>query len=141
MPAPASVANGPPACPIYIVDDDVMFRDSVMFLLTTAGFDVVPPMSGGQFLDRVSQLAPGCVLVDLRMPDIDGFTLMALLGDRLASFPVIVLTGHGDLASAVRATRLGAMDFLEKPVDADELVAAITAVALRTGHAVRHHGQ
>ncbi len=119
--------------PIYIVDDDVMFRESVMFLLTTAGFNAIPPMSGREFVDRLPGLTPGCVLVDLRMPDIDGFGLIAALGDRLPAFPVIVVTGHGDMSSAVRATRLGALDFLEKPVDADELFATVASVSSRAG--------
>jgi two-component system response regulator FixJ len=114
---------------LYIVDDDLMFRESIVFLLETAGFLVATDMTSRDFLANVPNLAPGTVLVDLRMPDIDGFDLIRLLGDRIAEFPVIVITGHGDIASAVRATHLGAVDFLEKPILIADLVASINAVA------------
>jgi two-component system response regulator FixJ len=119
---------------LYVVDDDVMFRDSIVFLLESSGFSVAANMTPRDFLSRLPQLDPGTVLVDLRMPDIDGFDLIRMLGDRIAAFPVIVITGHGDMASAVRATHLGAVDFLEKPVTIADLVESINAVvALQFG--------
>ena len=114
---------------LYVVDDDVMFRNSIVFLLESAGFSVAADMTPRDFLGRLSQLDPGTVLVDLRMPDIDGFDLIKMLGDHITAFPVIVITGHGDIASAVRATHLGAADFLEKPVPIDDLIESINAIA------------
>jgi two-component system response regulator FixJ len=116
--------------PVYVVDDDQMFRESIVFLLETAGFTVAANMTSRSFLDNLPNLASGTVLVDLRMPDIDGFDLIRLMGDRIATFPVIVITGHGDIASAVRATHLGAADFLEKPLLINDLVESINAIAL-----------
>jgi two-component system response regulator FixJ len=115
--------------PLYVVDDDAMFRASIVFLLETAGFIVLADMTARAFLAKVPTLAPGILLVDLRMPDIDGLDLIRLLGKRIAAFPVIVITGHGDIASAVRATHLGATDFLEKPVQMEDLVESINATA------------
>jgi two-component system response regulator FixJ len=114
---------------LYVVDDDLMFRESIVFRLETAGYSVATHMTSRVFLERLPNLCPGTVLVDLRMPDIDGFDLIRMLSDRIAAFPVIVITGHGDVASAVRATHLGAVDFLDKPLNFDDLVESINTVA------------
>jgi two-component system, LuxR family, response regulator FixJ len=100
---------------IFIVDDDVAVRDSLEILLQSAGHAVRSFASGQEFLDVVSSLAPGCLIVDVRMPGMDGFELQRRLGERQLSIPVIVITGHGDVPMAVRAIREGAVDFIEKP--------------------------
>lgn len=125
--------GGSGRAPVYVVDDDVMFRDSVVFLLRSAGIVVNDPMTGRDFVAVVESLPPGCVLVDLRMPEVDGFAVLAALAPRADQFPVIVVTGHGDSASADHAIRLGAVAFLQKPVDEGVLLAAI-ASATRQMH-------
>jgi two-component system response regulator FixJ len=100
---------------IFIVDDDVAVRDSLEILLQSAGHAVRSFASGQEFLDVVSSLGPGCLIVDVRMPGMDGFELQRRLGERQLSIPVIVITGHGDVPMAVRAIRGGAVDFIEKP--------------------------
>jgi two-component system, LuxR family, response regulator FixJ len=100
---------------IFVVDDDVAVRDSLEILLQSAGHAVRSFASGQEFLDVVSSLGPGCLIVDVRMPGMDGFELQRRLGERRLSIPVIVITGHGDVPMAVRAIRGGAVDFIEKP--------------------------
>lgn len=109
---------------VYVVDDDPMIRRSLSFALTTAGFSVRPFVSGRDFVEALSTLQPGCVLLDLRMPDMDGFVVLESLGDRRVDLPVVVMTGHGDVATAVKAMKAGARDFIEKPC-ADEVLLAV----------------
>ena len=113
--------------PLYVVEDDVMFRDSVAFMLRSAGIVVADPMTGRDFVAIAERLPPGCVLVDLRMPEVDGFAVLAALAPRSREFPAIVVTGHGDRASAETAGRLGAVAFLQKPFDECVLLAAIAS--------------
>jgi two-component system response regulator FixJ len=100
---------------VYVVDDDQMVRRSLSFALNVAGFEVRAFASGRDFLDELDLLASGCVLLDLRMPGIDGIGVLDALGDRLGRFPVVVITAHGDVESAVKAMKRGSTDFLEKP--------------------------
>ncbi|UZK69061.1 response regulator [Sphingomonas sp. S1-29] len=99
----------------YIVDDDQMVRRALGFALKASGFDTLSFASGRDFLDRVDGLTSGCVLLDLRMPGMDGIAVIEALGDRVHRFPVAVISGHGDLEVAVKAMKRGASDFLEKP--------------------------
>jgi len=110
---------------IFIVDDDVAVRDSLEILLQSAGHAVRSFASGQEFLDVVSSLGPGCLIVDVRMPDMDGFELQRRLGERQLSIPVIVITGHGDVPMAVRAIRGGAIDFIEKPFSERAIIDSI----------------
>ena len=110
---------------IHLIDDDEAVRRSVGFLLRTAGFEVATYPSGTDFLGSVDGLTIGCVLVDIRMPDIDGLEVQAILARRGIGLPVIVLTGHGDITLAVRAIKAGAVDFLEKPFEKEALLASI----------------
>lgn len=116
---------------IYIVDDDTGVRVSTAFFLQAAGFSPRPYSSGRQLLADVAGLRPGCVLLDIRMPDMDGFEVIERLLPRRAQFPVVVMTGHGDVATAVRSMKLGACDFLEKPFDEDVLVATLERLFLQ----------
>lgn len=109
---------------VYVVDDDPMIRLSMSFALSTAGFTVRPFVSGRDFVEELSALQPGCVLLDIRMPDIDGFAVLEAMRDRLTDLPVVVMTGHGDVVTAVRAMKAGARDFIEKPC-ADEVLLAV----------------
>lgn len=101
--------------PVYIVDDDEAVRDSLAIQLEAAGFTVTSFASGLDFLAKVSSLAPGCLISDVRMPEIDGLELQTRLAGMKLKFPVIIMTGHGDIDLAVRAMRAGAVDFVEKP--------------------------
>ncbi|MEO0981426.1 MAG: response regulator [Pseudomonadota bacterium] len=102
---------------VHIVDDDDAIRHSASFMLRHAGFDVATYASGPLFLDALKDSPDGCVLLDVRMPDMDGLEVQAELTARGAALPVIVLTGHGDVSVAVQAMKAGASDFLEKPFE------------------------
>lgn len=113
---------------VYIVDDDTSVRRSVSFALTTAGFSVRAFASGQDFLDAADTLAPGCVLLDLRMPDLGGLAVLRELGKRQRRFPVVTITGYGDVETAVSAMKLGSRDFLEKPFSDAALLSVLDAV-------------
>jgi two-component system response regulator FixJ len=121
-----------PADPIvHIVDDDPAMRDSLAFLLSTAGFDVKLHESAIQFLDSGAK-PEGCVVTDIRMPEMDGLELVRRLKATSPQLPVIVMTGHGDVSLAVEAMKLGASDFVEKPFEDEILLNAIrSAIELR----------
>jgi two-component system response regulator FixJ len=110
---------------VHLVDDEEAIRRSAGFLLRTAGFEVMTYESGTAFLAAVGHAAPGCVLLDIRMPGLDGLEVQRVLGERGIGFPVIVLTGHGDITLSVRAIKAGAVDFLEKPFEKAALLHAI----------------
>ena len=115
---------------VYVIDDDEAMRDSLNFLLDSSGFVVALFETAQQFLDALPQLAFGCVVSDVRMPGVDGIELLKRLKALRSGFPIVVITGHGDVPLAVEAMKLGAMDFLEKPFEDERLIAMIEA-ALR----------
>jgi two-component system response regulator FixJ len=110
---------------VHLVDDDDAIRRSAGFLLKTSGFSVVPYASGDAFLAQAKSAAPGCVLLDIRMPGMDGLDVQQAMIDRGIALPVVMLTGHGDVTLAVRAMKAGAVDFLEKPFEKIALLAAV----------------
>lgn len=112
---------------IHVVDDDEGMRDSLAFLLDSSGFSVRLYDGAGAFLDTLASAPPGCILSDIRMPDIDGLELLRRVkaGGRL--LPVVLMTGHGDVPLAVEAMKLGAADFIEKPFDDEVLLKALHA--------------
>ncbi len=123
---------------VHVIDDDEAMRDSLAFLLTTAGMASQTYESALAFLDQLEGAAPGCVVTDIRMPDMNGLELVRRLKEREAPYPIIVITGHGDVPLAVEAMKAGVVDFLEKPFDDDTLLAAIdTALSAsdKAGHA------
>jgi two-component system response regulator FixJ len=115
---------------VHVVDDDEAIRESLSFLLATAGFPVRPYASAQAFLDCLPTVRSGCLITDVRMPDMDGIELLRCLRARGADLPVIVITGHGDIPLAVEAMKIGAIDFIEKPFDDERLIAAIRAACL-----------
>jgi FixJ family two-component response regulator len=116
---------------VYVVDDDRDVRRSLSFMLGASDIRSYPFGSGEDFLEALPTLQPGCVLLDLRMPQMDGFDVMRELAQRELDWPVIVMTGHGEVPVAVRAMKLGAVDFIEKPFSEDALLACFaTAFAL-----------
>ncbi|HEY9554762.1 response regulator transcription factor [Allosphingosinicella sp.] len=107
------------------MDDDRDVRRSISFMLGTAELSSRPFGSGADFLESLGELQPGCILLDIRMPEIDGFEVMAELSRRGIDWPVIVMTGHGEVSIAVRAMKLGAVDFIEKPFDEGLLLSSL----------------
>jgi two-component system response regulator FixJ len=123
---------------VHVVDDDPAFLRSMEALLDSAGFATCTYDSALAVLDAASQLSGGCVLLDVQMPGMDGLDLQANLNELGIRLPVIVMTGQGDVAIAVRAMKAGAVDFIEKPFDDDLLLMAIeTALAAAAGQASR----
>ena len=110
---------------VYVVDDDEAMRDSLGFLLGSAGFDVTLFESAQHFLDAVSEVDFGCVVTDMRMPGVDGIELLKRLKGSRSALPVVVMTGHGDIPLAVEAMKLGASDFIEKPFEDERLIAMV----------------
>src|ERR1700688_1899546 len=116
---------------VHIVDDDESLRRALQRLLRAAGYTALTYGTAAAILEVAPRLS-GCILLDLRMPDMDGIEVQARLGKLGIRLPVIVVTGHGDVPTAVQAMKAGALDFIEKPIDEDRLFAAIDA-ALLTG--------
>lgn len=112
---------------IHIVDDEEAIRRSAGFMLKTSGYAVTTFESGVAFLRAAKTVEPGCVLLDVRMPDMDGLEVQRQLAERGVSMPIVVLTGHGDVSTAVRAIKAGAVDFIEKPFEKIVLLSAIVA--------------
>jgi two-component system, LuxR family, response regulator FixJ len=123
---------------VHVIDDDEAVRHSLTFLLKTAGMEVRTYDSASAFLGTLPQITSGCVVTDVRMPDITGIELLHHLKERKFALPVIVITGHADVPLAVEAMKSGAMDFLEKPFDDDALLVAVNAALRDQGaHAKR----
>lgn len=112
---------------IYVIDDDDAVRQSLEFLLSTAGIKSRGFESGKAFIDALPQIDSGCVVTDVRMPEVTGIDLLKHVREHKPDLPVIVITGHGDIALAVEAMKIGAVDFLEKPFDDEVLIAAVKA--------------
>jgi two-component system response regulator FixJ len=110
---------------VYLVDDDDAVRRSAGFMLKTAGYEVEAFASGVEFLKHVRQAEPGCILLDVRMPVMDGLEVQGELNAQGIPMPVIVLTGHGDVTVAVAAMKAGAIDFIEKPFEKATLLSAL----------------
>lgn len=110
---------------VFVVDDDPAVRESLSLLVGTMGLNVEAYDSARAFLDVYSPSRPGCLILDMRLPDVGGLDLLEKLANINAPIPVIVLTGHGDVPAAVQAMRTGAMDFIEKPCDSDRLLTRI----------------
>jgi len=110
---------------IHVVDDDESVRGAMKRLLAAAGYGVQTYASAGEFLLHPPQDTPGCLLLDLRMPGPSGLDLQESLVRHGVRLPVIFFTGHGDLATGIRAMKAGAVDFLTKPVERKPLLAAI----------------
>jgi two-component system response regulator FixJ len=118
---------------VYIVDDDDAIRRSVGFALKTSGFQVRTFEGGAELLK--ADLEAGCILLDIRMPGMDGLEVQEALKMQGTTLPVIIMTGHGDVALAVRAMKAGAVDFIEKPFQKSVLLAALEQAFGRLRHA------
>jgi two-component system, LuxR family, response regulator FixJ len=126
---------------VYLVDDDDAVRRSASFMLRTSGFDVEAFSSGVEFLKHVKQAEPGCILLDVHMPGMDGLEVQRELNTQGVTMPVIVLTGHGDVNVAVTAMKAGALDFIEKPFEKAVLVSALEEGFTQIERSDRDHGR
>ena len=116
---------------VHIVDDEEPVRKSLAFLLTMAGFTVRVHESATTFVEAAPSIRNGCLVTDLRMPDMSGVELLRKLGALSAHIPSIVITGHGDVPMAVAAMKAGALDFIEKPFEDEVLIEAIKRAAAK----------
>src|SRR5580704_4604083 len=122
----------PPEKPIvHVIDDDEAARQSLAFLLRAADLEVRAYESAMAFLAAAAPVPAGCIITDVRMPEISGIDLLRRLKELKVALPVIVITGHGDVPLAVEAMKFGAADFLEKPFDDEILLAAVRAALNR----------
>jgi two-component system, LuxR family, response regulator FixJ len=110
---------------VHIVDDDDSVRRSAAFMLRHAGYHVETHISGVEFLKNAKNAERGCVLLDVRMPEMDGLQVQQEMAKSGIDMPVVVLTGHGDISVAVKAMRAGAVNFIEKPYEKEALLHAI----------------
>lgn len=110
---------------VFIVDDDAAVRDSLSLLMLSANLASETFAGAQEFLERVTLDRPGCLVLDVRMPDVDGLELQRRLAERGSRLPVIMLSGHGDIPMAVQALRAGALDFIPKPFDSKALLARV----------------
>ncbi len=110
---------------VWVVDDDPDILDALRFSLEANGWSIRTYTSTNAFLEEVDMEQPGCIILDIRMPEITGIELQDILLDRNCLLPVIFLTGHGDMNTAIRAFRHGAYDFLQKPASPGELLALL----------------
>jgi len=121
-----------PSSPVvHVIDDDDAARDSLMFLLRSAQIEVRSYETAPAFLATAKTVATGCIITDVRMPEMTGIELLRRLREMGAGIPVIVITGHGDIPLAVEAMKYGAADFFEKPYDDEALLAAVRAALNR----------
>jgi two-component system response regulator FixJ len=110
---------------VHVVDDDEAMRESLAFLLSSAGFDARTYDSAASFLEHAADLSSGCIVTDVRMPGMSGLELTRQLKANGVPLPIVMITGHGDIPLAVESMKAGVSDFLEKPFHDDALLAAI----------------
>jgi RNA polymerase sigma factor (sigma-70 family) len=125
---------------VYVVDDDAAVRESLAWLIQSVELRVVPCADARAFLDAYQRTVPGCLVLDVRMRGMSGLDLQAELARREIAIPTIIVTGHGDVAMAVRAMKMGAVDFIEKPFNDQELLEKIQR-AIDADHAARQGGR
>jgi len=118
---------------VHIVDDDAPMRDSVAFLLSAEDIATRTYDGARALLDRSAALEPGCIITDIRMPDMNGLEMVLELKRAGVAHPVIVLTGHADVSLAVQAMKAGVADFLEKPFEGEALLRAVRATLSQSG--------
>jgi two-component system response regulator FixJ len=118
---------------VFVVDDDEAVRDSLQLLLEATGYQVQVFEAARYALEACSSSMPGCIITDIRMPEMDGLEFQEKLAKLRSDIPVIVITGHGDVPLAVRAMKAGAADFIEKPFSHETLLASIEASLIKSG--------
>src|SRR6267143_5270632 len=123
---------------VYVIDDDEAMRDSLIFLLDSANFKVTLFETALSFLEALPGLDFGCVVSDVRMPGLDGIELLKRMKAGNSTFPIVIMTGHGDIPLAVEAMKLGAIDFLEKPFEDDRLITMIEMAVQQAAPAAKN---
>lgn len=126
---------------VHVIDDDEAVRTSLAFLLEMSDLPARTYASAAEFLAISGGLTSGCIVTDVRMPEMSGLDLVRRLKERSVALPVIVITGHGDVPLAVEAMRAGVTDFLEKPFDDAALLASIRSALSTTAEASRHDAE
>ncbi|TPW05014.1 MAG: two-component system, LuxR family, response regulator FixJ [bacterium] len=126
---------------IHVVDDDAAIRDSLAFLLDTANLASRTYESAAALLAHAANLEPGCIVTDVRMPDMSGLEMVRRLAELGVHHPVIVMTGHADVPLAIEAVRAGVKDFIEKPFDDDALLASIRLAVSERAQAAGNSAQ
>jgi FixJ family two-component response regulator len=126
---------------VHIVDDDGSFRQAISRLLKLSGYEVVGYESAACFLRTIAGARPGCIVLDVQMPDFGGLQLQEELARLSGSWPIVFLTGHGDIPTSVRAIKAGAEDFLSKPVSKQTLLEAIERAFVRNAAIQQSQGQ
>src|SRR5882757_9822684 len=116
---------------IYLIDDDDAVRQSLQFMLKAAGIPSRTFESAKGFMEVLPQITSGCIVTDVRMPEVTGIDLLRHVTKTNPDLPVIVITGHGDISLAAEAMKIGAVDFLEKPFDGQQLLAAVRSALSR----------
>jgi FixJ family two-component response regulator len=116
---------------VYIVEDDPSFRKSIERLLRSSGFETIAFESASAFLAHSGIRRPACLLLDVKLPDMDGLELQQKLAEQGSSLPIVFMTGHGSIPMGVQAMKRGAVDFLPKPFDAQDLENAILGALAR----------
>jgi two-component system, LuxR family, response regulator FixJ len=130
-----------PSDVVHVIDDDEAVRQSLKFLLESASIGVETHASATEFLRLLPEMEPACVITDVRMPNISGIDLLRKLRELKRGIPVIVITGHGDVALAVEAMKIGAADFLEKPFDDEALLASVRSAINSHGREQQRHNE
>ncbi|HYC67324.1 response regulator FixJ [Brevundimonas sp.] len=126
---------------VHIVDDDPAIRDSLSFLLETTDIAARTYDSAPALLARADRLEPGCILTDVRMPEMNGLEMVRRLTEFGVRHPVIVMTGHADVPLAIEAMRAGVKDFIEKPFDDEALLSSIRSALAVGAEAIEQEGQ
>lgn len=126
---------------VHVVDDDEGVRRSLDFLLSNAGYEVLRWSAADAFLKGAERMVPACALIDIRMPGMDGLALQKEMQLQGFNFPVIILSGHGDIAMAVKAMQAGAVDFLQKPADRMAVLEAMEAAFETIGDAEKQRNR
>src|ERR1700732_3734764 len=126
---------------LHIVDDDASFRSAISRLLKVSGYEVADYESAACFLRNIADAKPGCLLLDVQMPSLGGLQLQEELANLSQNWPIIFMTGHGDIPTSVRAIKAGAEDFLSKPVSGETLLPAIARALARYAAMQRSQNQ
>jgi FixJ family two-component response regulator len=117
---------------VYVVDDDISVRESVEMMVAEAGFKPEAFASAEEFLRHTRQPLPGCLILDVSLPDLNGLELQRLMGTGQTALPIVFVTGHGDIPMTVQAMKAGAIEFLTKPFSPEALLAAICSAIERS---------
>ena len=128
-----------PSPTIFVIDDHASVRHALGEMLSVFGYTVRTYESADSFLQVLDQQSPGCIIADVKMPGTDGISFVRELARRNAAFPVVLISGHADVPMAVAAIKSGAEDFIEKPVDDVQLVAAVNRALARQFERQDHH--